>query len=79
MVSPIDIRETEMAERCNSALTDTRELKIDELNTVSGGSWLSVGKDFSAGLTLGFLGVSVVTSVVHIAAKAAKSEQQVNH
>ena len=45
----------------NSILTDTRELTIDELDMVSGGSWMSAGQDWlAAGLTLGFLGVSMV-------------------
>ena len=67
---------TERKQMSNSVLTDTRELKIDELNTVSGGSWVSVGMDFTAGLMLGALGVGAVVSAVHVAANAAKAEQQ---
>jgi hypothetical protein len=60
----------------NGILTDTRELKIDELEMVSGGSLLSTGMDFTAGLLLGALGVGMVMSAVHVAAKAAKAESQ---
>ena len=67
---------TERKQMSNSVLTDTRELKIDELNAVSGGSWLSVGMDFTAGLVLGAVGIGVVVSAVHVAAKAARAESQ---
>ena len=62
----------------NIILNDTRELTIDELEMVSGGSWMSAGQDFTAGLTLGLLGVSMVNSVVHVAANAARAEKQIN-
>ena len=57
----------------SNILNDVRELKIDELEVVSGGSFVSQAGDAAAAAILGFGGVIFVDAVTRVAIAAAKA------
>lgn len=59
----------------NRILTDTRELKLDELEMVSGGTKLSFAQDVITGATLGALGITFVGAVTHVVLETAKNSK----